>query len=92
MSTPTQNDTRSADLATRWLVVLLVAPVIIIAVGYLVSLPINMVLELVNFDPERHPVIALLTRVVIGILWAAGSALLIRLAWPGARGPSDKDA
>jgi hypothetical protein len=79
------DDERISDTATRWLVILIVAPVLIIATGYLVSLPIGLALAAVHFDAASHPVIAVLVVVARLALWVVCSAALIRMVWPKRR-------
>ncbi len=81
---PTGDD-RLADTATRWLVVLIVAPVLIIATGYLVSFPIYLALAAVHFDARLHPILGVLVKVVIFGLWFVCAATLIRVVWPKRR-------
>jgi hypothetical protein len=75
-------DDRAADTITRWLVVLLVGPVLIIATGYVVSLPIQLAFSIVHFHAQAHPILGVLVRIAILGLWIATAAWLIRIVWP----------
>lgn len=87
VSETSDRESRTADLLTKWAIVLIGAPVIIIATGYLVSMPVKLILSAVHFDATAHPVLALGIRLIIVVFWVASAAWLIRLVWPKSRGP-----
>jgi hypothetical protein len=76
-------DLRTADRLTRWLLILIGIPVVLIATGYLVAFPLHALLRASRFYSVADPLLIVVVRVAIALAWLALSGWLIRLMWPG---------
>ena len=75
-------ESKLADRATKVLIVLIAAPALLIAVGYLVSTPVWVLFAALGFDAEEHPFIRLALQIFIIVFWLGGSWWLVRRMWP----------
>ena len=77
------DDAPVADRVTRWLIILIGIPVVLIAAGVLVGASVQFLLQAINFSAEGNLFAVNAIRVGVGVVWLGISLWLIRLMWPG---------